>query len=203
MVTVLYAHCANGANYLSSVFPIWCVWSPECSVVVAAGRTGGVRRGVGAGSSSNLGAHAMSLRIVVVDDNVDLVDSLVSVLELLGHQAVGATGGAEGVDLIEERRPDVAMVDVAMPGMTGIDVAGQIRRRPWGHAVVLIALTGWGGVEDRDLCRDAGFDHVALKPVDLDYLKVMLERVSACTPHPVPAMTKAAPTDRPFDAAPP
>ncbi len=145
----------------------------------------------------------MSLRIVVVDDNVDLVDSLVSVLELLGHQAVGATGGAEGVDLIEERRPDVAMVDVAMPGMTGFEVAGQIRRRPWGQAVVLIALTGWGGVEDRDLCRDAGFDHVALKPVDLDYLKVMLERVSACTPHPVPAMTKAAPTDRPFDAAPP
>ena len=46
----------------------------------------------------NLSAHAMSLRIVVVDDNVDLVDSLVSVLELLGHQAVGATGGAEGVD---------------------------------------------------------------------------------------------------------
>ena len=145
----------------------------------------------------------MSLRIVVVDDNVDLVESLVSVLELLGHQALGATGGAEGVDLIEERRPDVALVDVGMPGMTGFDVAGQIRRRPWGHAVVLIALTGWGGVEDRDRCRDAGFDHVALKPVDLDYLKIMLERVSACTPHPVTAMTKTAPTDRPFDAAPP
>jgi len=156
-----------------------------------------------AGSSSNLSAHAMSLRIVVVDDNVDLVDSLVSVLELLGHQAVGATGGAEGVDLIEERRPDVALVDVGMPGMNGFDVAGQIRRRPWGHAMVLIALTGWGGADNGDLCRDAGFDHVALKPVDLDYLKIMLERVSACTPHPVPAMTKAAQTEGPFGAAPP
>jgi CheY-like chemotaxis protein len=146
----------------------------------------------------------MSLRIVVVDDNVDLVDSLVSVLEHLGHQAVGATSGAEGVELIDERRPDVALIDVGMPGMSGFDVVGQIRRRPWGHATVLIALTGWGGGEDQDLCRDAGFDHVALKPVDLDYLRVMLERVSACTPHhPVTAMTKAAPGDESFGAASP
>ena len=146
----------------------------------------------------------MSLRIVVVDDNVDLVDSLVSVLEHLGHEAVGASSGPEGVELIDERRPDVALIDVGMPGMSGFDVVGQVRRRPWGHAMVLIALTGWGGAEDQDLCRDAGFDHVALKPVDLDYLKVMLERVSACTPnHPISAMTKATPIDGSFGAAPP
>ena len=143
----------------------------------------------------------MSLRIVVVDDNVDLVDSLISVLEHLGHDAVGANGGAEGVQLVEERRPDVALVDVGMPGMSGFDVAAQIRRKPWGHAVVLIALTGWGREEDRDLCREAGFDHVALKPVDLDYLQVMLERVGACTPHSVQAVTQAAQTDTPFGAA--
>lgn len=146
----------------------------------------------------------MSLRIVVVDDNVDLVDSLVSVLEHLGHQAEGATSGASGVELIEQRRPDVALIDVGMPGMSGYDVVGQIRRRPWGHGMVLIALTGWGGSEDQDLCRDAGFDHVALKPVDLDYLRVMLERVAACTPHhPIPAVTKAAPSNGSFGAAPP
>lgn len=143
----------------------------------------------------------MSLRVVIVDDNVDLVDSLISVLEHLGHDAVGATGGAEGVRLIEERRPDVALVDVGMPGVSGFDVASQIRRKPWGHAMVLIALTGWGREEDRDLCRDAGFDHVALKPVDLDYLRVMLQRVGACTPHSVPAVTQAAQTGSPFDAA--
>ena len=57
----------------------------------------------------------MSLRIVVVDDNVDLVDSLVSVLEHLGHEAVGATSGAAGVELIDQRRPDVALIDVGMP----------------------------------------------------------------------------------------
>lgn len=143
----------------------------------------------------------MSLRIVVVDDNVDLVDSLLSVLELLGHHAYGATSGADGVRLVEEKRPDVALVDVGMPGMSGFDVAAQIRRRPWGHAMILIALTGWGRDEDRELCRDAGFDHVALKPVDLDYLKVMLERVATYTPHSVPAVTQSARMGSPFDAA--
>lgn len=143
----------------------------------------------------------MSLRIVVIDDNVDLVESLLCVLEHLGHEAVGATSGADGLRLVEERSPDVALIDVGMPGMSGFDVAAQIRRRGWGHGMVLIALTGWGRSEDRELCRDAGFDHVALKPVDLDYLQVMLERVGACTPHSVPGVTQAARAGSPLGAA--
>jgi CheY-like chemotaxis protein len=143
----------------------------------------------------------MALRIVVIDDNVDLVESMLSVLQLLGHEAWGALNGAEGVRLAEEKLPDVAFVDVAMPGMNGFDVAAQIRRRSWGHAMILIALTGWGRDEDQELCRDAGFDHVALKPVDLDYLQVLLGRVSTYTPHAVPAVTQAARTGSPFDAA--
>jgi CheY-like chemotaxis protein len=143
----------------------------------------------------------MSLRIVVIDDNVDLVESMLSVLELLGHNAWGATGGADGVRLVEEQRPDVALVDVGMPGMSGFDVAAQIRRRSWGHTMILIALTGWGRAEDQQLCRDAGFDHVALKPVDLDYLRVMLGRVATYTPHSVPAVTQAARADSPLNAA--
>ena len=143
----------------------------------------------------------MSLRIVVVDDNVDLVESLISVLQHLGHEGWGATSGAAGVRLIEDQRPDVALVDVSMPGMSGFDVAAQVRRRMWGHSVVLIALTGWGRDEDRELCRDAGFDHVALKPVDLEYLQVMLERVVACTPQAVSAVPQAARAESPLDAA--
>ena len=143
----------------------------------------------------------MALRIVVIDDNQDLVESLLSVLQLLGHEAWGALGGAEGVRLVEEKKPDVAFIDVSMPGMNGFDVATQIRRRTWGHAMILIALTGWGRDEDHELCRDAGFDHVALKPVDLDYLQVMLERVSTYTPHAVPAVPQAARTGSPFNAA--
>ena len=67
--------------------------------------------------------------------------------------------------------------------------------------MVLIALTGWGREEDRELCRDAGFDHVALKPVDLDYLRVMLGRVSTYTPHSVPAATQAARANTSLNAA--
>jgi CheY-like chemotaxis protein len=136
----------------------------------------------------------MALRIVVIDDNTDLVESLLSVLQLLGHDAWGAMSGADGVSLVEEKRPDVAFVDVAMPGMNGYDVAAQIRRRSWGHSIILIALTGWGRDEDQERCRDAGFDHVALKPVDLDYLQVLLGRVATYTPHAVPAMAQAART---------
>jgi two-component system, OmpR family, response regulator len=143
----------------------------------------------------------MSLRIVVVDDNEDLVESLLSVLQLLGHEAWGALSGAEGVRVVDEKRPAVAFIDVSMPGMSGFDVAAQIRRRSWGHGIILIALTGWGRDEDHELCRDAGFDHVALKPVDLDYLQVMLARVATYTPHAVPAVTQAARTGSPFDAA--
>ncbi|HEX6316627.1 MAG TPA: response regulator, partial [Gemmatimonadaceae bacterium] len=146
-------------------------------------------------------ALSMSLRIVVIDDNVDLVESLLSVLQHLGHVGYGATSGEEGVKLVEAKRPDVALVDVGMPGMSGTDVAAQIRSRSWGSGVILIALTGWGRDEDRELCREAGFDHVAVKPVDLDYLQVMLERVSAFTPHSVPAVTQAARTESPFNAA--
>lgn len=143
----------------------------------------------------------MSLSIVVIDDNTDLVESMLCVLEHLGHDAVGATSGADGLRLVEERRPDVAFVDVGMPGMSGFDVAAHIRRHGWGHGTVLIALTGWGRSEDRESCRDAGFDHVALKPVDLDYLQVMLERIGACTPHTVSGVTQAAQADSPLGAA--
>jgi len=143
----------------------------------------------------------MSLRIAVVDDNADLVDSMLEVLQHLGHQAVGATSPTAGLQLLEKQLPDVALIDVSMPGMSGVDVAKHVRGRAWGQSMVLIALTGWGSGEDRDACRDAGFDHLALKPVDLDYLQVMLERVDACTPHSGPIVTRAARTGLPFDAA--
>ena len=143
----------------------------------------------------------MSLRIAVVDDNTDLVESMLDVLQHLGHQAVGATNASAGLQLLEDHLPDVALIDVSMPGMSGVEVAKHVRGRAWGQGMVLIALTGWGREEDRDACRDAGFDHLALKPVDLDYLQVMLGRVDACSPHSVPVATQAARTGLPFDAA--
>ena len=116
----------------------------------------------------------MSLRIVVIDDNVDLVESMLSVLELLGHSAHGATSGADGVRLVEEQRPDVALIDVGMPGMSGFDVAAQIRRRTWGHTMILIALTGYGQPDDRRRAESAGFDVHLVKPIEVERLDALL-----------------------------
>lgn len=124
----------------------------------------------------------MPLRILIVDDNVDLVDSLLSVLEHFGHVGCGATSGAAALERMQESLPDVALVDVGMPGMTGLELAAEVRRQPWGRDLLLIALTGWGREQDHALARDAGFDHVVVKPVDLEFLRVMFDRIGAVTP---------------------
>lgn len=133
----------------------------------------------------------MSLRITVVDDNVDLVESLLSVLHHLGHDAEGATSGMDALLRMDERQPDIAFIDVGMPMMTGYQVAASVRKRPWGATPVLIALTGWDGSEDRAQARAAGFDQVVVKPVDLAYIRILLERVRARTPREL----LAEPTD--------
>jgi CheY-like chemotaxis protein len=133
----------------------------------------------------------MPLRIVIADDNLDLVESLADVLDHLGHKVVSATNGADALKCMESFRPDVALIDVGMPGMSGNEVAARARLQPWGQSIVLIALTGWGRGEDRELARRSGFDHVAVKPVDLEYLRVMLDRVGAISPYSMPAVQAA------------
>ena len=122
-------------------------------------------------------AELMSLRVVVIDDKVDLGESMLSVLQLLGHDAYGATSGEDGVRLAEEKLPDLALIDVGMPGMSGFDVAAQIRRRTWGHAMILIALTGWRQEGDRRHSAQAGFDAHLVKPVDYG---VLVDAVAGC-----------------------
>ena len=114
----------------------------------------------------------MSLRIVVVDDNVDLVDSLVSVLEHLGHQAVGATSGADGVDLIDERRPDVALIDVAMPGMDGLEVAGHLKKLSRYRDVPILFVTAFGDdPEEIHRAYAAGGADYLVKPLDPEVVR--------------------------------
>ncbi len=65
----------------------------------------------------------------------------------------------------EEFKPDVALLDLGMPGLSGFDVARRIRESPWGRAMLLVALTGWGQDEDRRQSAEAGFDHHLTKPI--------------------------------------
>jgi PAS domain S-box-containing protein len=111
---------------------------------------------------TNSGTH----RILVVDDNQDSADSLAMLLELHGHDVSTSHDGQSALDAAEQHRPDVVLLDIGLPVLNGHEVCRRIRQQPWGHAMVLIALTGWGQDEDRRRSHEAGFDGHLVKPVD-------------------------------------
>jgi PAS domain S-box-containing protein len=119
-------------------------------------------------------------RLLVVDDNRDAADSLAMLLEALGAQVQVAHDGAAALAAFERFSPRFVLLDLGMPGMNGLEVARRLRERANGHAVTLVALTGWGQADDRERTRAAGFDHHLVKPVDMAVLQALLGR--ALTP---------------------
>jgi PAS domain S-box-containing protein len=114
------------------------------------------------------------LRVLVVDDNRDSVDSLSTLLRLMGNDVHVAFDGVEAVHAAHTFKPDVVLLDVGLPLRNGYDAARLIRGEPWGRNMVLIALTGWGQEQDRKQSREAGFDHHLVKPVDPKALMSLL-----------------------------
>jgi two-component system, chemotaxis family, CheB/CheR fusion protein len=108
--------------------------------------------------------------VVVVEDNEDSCNMLVTFLEASGFQCQSANDGPAGLALIRETRPEIALIDVGLPGMDGLDVARSLRRAAETADIYLVALTGYGQPGDRKAARDAGFDDHLVKPVDLDQL---------------------------------
>jgi CheY-like chemotaxis protein len=119
--------------------------------------------------------HGMARRVLLVDDNKDIVDSLAAVLRRSGYLAHTATDGASALTLAETIQPDVILLDLGMPRMSGYEVATAVRCRPRGARVQLIAATGWGNKEDRRRTREAGFDAHLTKPLDPDELIRLIE----------------------------
>jgi CheY-like chemotaxis protein/two-component sensor histidine kinase len=113
-------------------------------------------------------------RILVVDDNRDIAASLALFLELEGHTASVAHSGREALSRIEQFVPEVALLDVSMPGMDGYQLAQRLRQSPVASRATLIAVTGWGSEADKEKARLAGFDHHLTKPVDPDQLLALL-----------------------------
>jgi len=113
-------------------------------------------------------------RILVVDDNEDSVDSLAMLLRMLGHDVKTASDGETALAAAEDYRPDVAILDIGLPKMTGYDLAKQIREKPWAKDMVLVALTGWGQEQHRERSVEAGFNHHLTKPVEFDVLQQIL-----------------------------
>jgi signal transduction histidine kinase len=116
---------------------------------------------------------ARRLRILVVDDQPDIRETVRDLLELLGHDISVAADGHEAVERVLADRPDVALVDIGLPGLDGYQVA-QALRRAAGLTTRLIAMTGFGQAEDRERALAAGFFAHLIKPVDLDDLARLL-----------------------------
>ena len=113
-------------------------------------------------------------RVLVVDDNRDAAASMVELLQASGHQVREAHDGQEGLKLAFEFEPEVVLLDLGMPGMSGFDVARELRGRTTQTAPRIIAVTGWGQESDRRLTREAGFDFHLTKPVNHTELDVLL-----------------------------
>jgi DNA-binding response OmpR family regulator len=121
---------------------------------------------------------AAALRIVLVDDDRDTVDTLGAVLRTAGHQVYGVYAGHEVLPAVRMLRPDAIILDIAVPGMSGFAVAQEIRhtfvdlRRP-----LMIAISGmWKDSSDKVIARQVGFDHFLEKPCDPNELLQILER---------------------------
>jgi CheY-like chemotaxis protein len=100
-------------------------------------------------------------------------------LKMSGNEVHTAYDGAVALEAVDRLHPDVVLLDIGLPSLNGYEVCRRIRQRPWGRNTVLIALTGWGQVEDRRLSREAGFDGHLVKPVDFTALQVLMDSLAA------------------------
>jgi PAS domain S-box-containing protein len=124
-------------------------------------------------------ATPASVRILVADDNVDAANTLAMMLRLLGNDVRAVHDGQQAVDAAAEMSPDLILLDIGMPKLTGYEAATAIRKLTLRKRPVLAALTGWGQEEDRRRSQAAGFDHHLVKPVDPAELQRLLASVSA------------------------
>jgi PAS domain S-box-containing protein len=113
-------------------------------------------------------------RVLVVDDNSDSAETMVILLQIWGHDVHVATDGPTALAVAAERRPEVVLLDIGLPGMNGYDVARRLREIPGMEHVVLVAMTGYGQEEDRRRSWEAGFTRHLVKPIASEILKEVL-----------------------------
>jgi len=111
-------------------------------------------------------AQLTALRVLVVDDNVDAADAMTASLRMEGHEAQVAYDGETALQEARRFKPNAVLLDIALPGMSGLDVARSLRSLPETQHALLIALSGYGQLEDRQRSLEAGLDDHLIKPVD-------------------------------------
>ncbi len=123
---------------------------------------------------SHLKKFPKGSRLVVVEDNADSREALCALLKRAGFECHSADHGISGIELMDEVLPHIAIVDIGLPGIDGLEFARRVREKPQHKDVYLIALTGYGQQGDRERARGAGFNEHLVKPVDLATLKRLL-----------------------------
>ena len=126
---------------------------------------------------SNAGPASKSarrLRVLVVDDNIDAAQTLQLLLEAGGHQVVVAHTALAALELAQSMPPELCLLDIGLPDLSGNDLARGLRALPHTTAITLVAVTGYGRREDRELAIQAGFDHYFVKPVDMEKLLALI-----------------------------
>ena len=115
-----------------------------------------------------------SRRVLVVDDNADLIITMSRLLNATGHETRTAQNGLTAIDIATNWLPDVALIDIGLPGIDGYEVARRIRQSPLLGETLLVAVSGYGQAEDRRRSTEAGFDFHLIKPVDFHELNRIL-----------------------------
>ena len=116
-----------------------------------------------------------SLEVMIIDDNQDVADSCATLLELSGHRVRTAYAANQGLELAQDLQPDVMLLDIGLPDMSGYDLAARIRATAWGRETILVAVTGWGQESDRERAFSSGFDYHLTKPISADALETLLQ----------------------------
>jgi PAS domain S-box-containing protein len=122
---------------------------------------------------------AVRRRVLIVEDNADAAESLAITLTGMGHEIRLARDGPSALEAAAEFKPDVALLDIGLPGMDGYEVGRRLRAASGSAGILLVALTGYGQEEDRRRTRDAGFDHHFVKPIRPDAILEILGRGAA------------------------
>lgn len=117
------------------------------------------------------------LRVLVVEDNPDAAEALNMLLELFGHRATVVPDGLRAIEAVRAATFDVALVDIGLPGIDGYEVARRIRTMPDGQAIRLVAVSGYGLDADKRRAQSAGFDEHLTKPVKIERLQELLNRL--------------------------
>jgi len=146
---------------------------PDVRFVATAGNPGfgaGINRAAALTRGGNRAPSARK-RVLVVEDSDDIRETMRLLLTRWGHEVAIAASGEEGLAQLERACPDVAIIDIGLPGISGYEVARRIRAMPGATAVRLIALTGYGQPGDGRRARESGFDEHLLKPLAPELLR--------------------------------